>query len=47
MKFSPRDFVIGVAAGMFLCALLFSYVFRMAAQKEEAMRWLRQRVAGR
>jgi hypothetical protein len=42
-----RDTLIAFALGMFFTAGLYSYIFAMEQRRKEAMRWLRQRVAGR
>ena len=42
-SFSPRDFTLGLAAGMFLCACLFNYVFWQEKRRDDAMEFLRKR----
>ena len=42
-NFSPRDFTLGLAAGMFLCACLFNYVFWQEKRRDDAMEFLRKR----
>jgi hypothetical protein len=40
-----HGFIWGLMAGMFGCALLFRYTLWMAERREEAMRYMRIRVA--